>query len=92
MNDPDEDLVMQARCLYCGAQHYGPAVYAISRGEDACGSCGRTPPVFHDRAAYRVARQEQFMYRERPRCEQDPASGVLDGLRDQRARDERGES
>ncbi len=82
MNEPD-DVITQARCLYCGAEHYGPAVDAISHGEESCSSCGRTPPVFRDRAAYREARQEQLLYRERPRSEVDTGSNLLRGLRSQ---------
>jgi hypothetical protein len=53
-------VVMQPRCLYCGAEHYGPAVADISHGRAGCGRCGRIPPTFTSEDAYRQARRDHF--------------------------------
>lgn len=47
--------VIQTRCVYCGGEHYALAVIAVSHGHAACHNCGRTPGVFTDLDAYRVA-------------------------------------
>jgi hypothetical protein len=54
-----DETVMQPRCIFCKREQYAPAVYAISLGEHPCCWCGRTPPVFTDRAAYREALKDQ---------------------------------
>lgn len=33
-------IAMQTRCIKCGLEQYGPAVYKISHGEMACVWCG----------------------------------------------------
>lgn len=39
-----ENQAVQNVCIYCGIEHYGINVYAISRGECPCHECGKTPP------------------------------------------------
>ncbi len=76
MSEPADDtvyVVMQARCLYCGAEHYAPMVSVISLGEAGCEACGRIPPVFHDDAAYRLARREVLAFRETSPLDVDTA-------------------
>lgn len=69
MNDPGDDdsdvdpttgqalVVMQPRCLFCDATHYGPSVWDISHGRADCGTCGRTQPVFRSERVYREQRR-----------------------------------
>jgi hypothetical protein len=46
MNEP---VWMQARCVHCLGEHYGPAVVDISYGEAACHNCGkRSAPMTRD--------------------------------------------
>lgn len=46
MEDKSEKAIaMQDRCIYCGMEQYGPAVWDISNGKCPCAWCGRIPPV-----------------------------------------------
>lgn len=51
----DGPVVYQPRCVFCHAEHYAPAVHAISHGEAGCDRCRRVPPVFTSFAAYQAA-------------------------------------
>lgn len=58
---------MQPRCVNCLAEHYGPAVLAISHGHLACESCHQVTKVYTDleryRADLRAARLRSFVRR-----------------------------
>lgn len=45
----------QPRCVFCGREHYMPAVPAISHGQHPCCWCGLVPPVFGTRELYQRA-------------------------------------
>lgn len=34
-------IAMQTRCVHCGFEQYGPAVWAISHGNHPCCWCGK---------------------------------------------------
>lgn len=40
MKTKKKDIAMQIRCVHCGCEQYGPAVYPISYGEHPCVWCG----------------------------------------------------
>lgn len=48
---------MQPRCIYCGREQYGPAVWPISHGEHPCVWCGETPPQLTE-SEYRARMRE----------------------------------
>jgi hypothetical protein len=36
-----KNVAMQERCIHCGREQYGPAVYMISYGKHPCVWCGK---------------------------------------------------
>lgn len=44
-SNPNQEVAMQTRCIFCRREQYGPAVWSISHGEQACCWCGETPPI-----------------------------------------------
>lgn len=66
LGDDDGGVVVQARCLFCGVQHYAPLVWEISNGRVSCASCGRVPPVFTSKTEYQEARRAHRWFREHP--------------------------
>ncbi len=47
-----KNIVMQVKCVHCGREQYGVAVFDISHGKHPCVWCGKTPKVYTDETEY----------------------------------------
>lgn len=58
-NDGKLAIEMQIRCVHCGVEQYGPAVWDISRGDVGCRWCGaKSRPMSTDE--YREAHRRRL--------------------------------
>ena len=52
---PDENIVIQPRCVHCLKEQYALAVLGVSAGQLGCSWCGQTAPVFTSDHEYHAA-------------------------------------